>query len=359
MPIHVAFFVSCLTDQFYPRVGVATVKVLEHFGCRVSFPAGQTCCGQPLLHAGLEPESRAVARRFVELFEKAEYIVTPSPACAATVRERYPKLLADDAAYETGMWHVAGRTYELVEFLTTIVRADLSGLKLPRPTTAAYHPACPLRTLAVADDTPRLLRQLGLKSRPLPAADVCCGFGGPFAERYPSISRTMADAKARALGATVADVTVCNEAGLYHGDHRRLRARGLTASRRPRCRTAGRGPGRGRRPLLTRPTSDWVSTQVRHGPPAPPRLAHPVPIGRAKHRRSAAAAAADGWRLVAARHASGLFNRRGAPPAQLALHVGPALPASGAGGEGLPAVGHLYCRVAGFDRVVATADEVF
>ncbi len=211
MPITVAFFISCLTDQYYPRVGVATVKVLEHFGCGVTFPMGQTCCGQPLLHAGLDPEAKTVARRFVELFETAEYVVTPSPACASMVRERYPKLLADDAAYETGMWHVAGRTYELVEFLTTVVRADLRDLRLT--TSAAYHPACPLRTLSVQDDTPRILRQLGAKVRPIPAADVCCGFGGPFAERYPSISRTMADAKARAIGATHADLTVCNEAG--------------------------------------------------------------------------------------------------------------------------------------------------
>jgi L-lactate dehydrogenase complex protein LldE len=213
MPLTAALFVGCLTDQFYPRVGVATVKVLEHFGCRVTFPAAQTCCGQPLLHAGLAAEARAVARRFVEVFESAEYVVTPSPACASMVRERYPKLLADDAAYEAGMWHIAGRTYDVVEFLTTVVRADLTGLSLPVPPTAAYHPACPLRTLAVPDDTPRVLRQLGVAMQPLAAADVCCGFGGPFSAGYPSISRAMADAKARSLIAAAADLTVCNEAG--------------------------------------------------------------------------------------------------------------------------------------------------
>ncbi len=207
----VALFVGCLTDAFYPRVAVATVKVLEHFGCRVTCPAGQTCCGQPLLHAGLDPDARAVARRFVEVFEAAEYVVTPGPACASMVRDRYPKLLADEPAYEAGMWHVAGRTYDLVEFLTVVLRADLSGLKWPG--SAAYHPACPLRTLAVTDETPRVLRQLGVTPKPFPAADVCCGFGGPFAARYPSVSRTMADAKARAINSAGADVTVCNEAG--------------------------------------------------------------------------------------------------------------------------------------------------
>ena len=214
MPPIVALFAGCLTDQYRPRAAVAAVKVLEHFGCRVTFPQAQTCCGQPLLHAGLEPDARAVARHFVRVFESAEYVVTPSPACASAVRDRYPKLLADDAAYESGMWHIAGRTYELVEFLTAVVRADLTGLSLPTPTTVTYHPACPLRTLAVPDDTPRVLRQLGgCTAKPLPAADVCCGFGGPFAARYPSLSRNMADAKARSIASTGADVTVCNEAG--------------------------------------------------------------------------------------------------------------------------------------------------
>ena len=213
MPLRVALFIGCLNDQFYPRVGVATVKVLEHFGCSVTFPFGQTCCGQPLLHAGLAADAKSVARHFVTTFEAADYVVTPSPACASTVRDRYPKLMADDAAFEAGMWHIAGRTYELVEFLTTVVKADLTGLSLPVPTTVAYHPACPLRTLAVTDDTPRVLRQLGATPNPLPAADVCCGFGGPFAERYPSVSRAMSDAKVAALRSAGADVTVCNEAG--------------------------------------------------------------------------------------------------------------------------------------------------
>ena len=250
MPTTVALFVGCLTDQFHPRVGVATVKVLEHFGCRVTFPMGQTCCGQPLLHAGLADEAAAVARHFVTTFEAAEYVVTPSPACASTVRDRYPKLLADDAAYEAGMWHIAGRTYDLVEFLTTVLKADVAsaiaarsdplargsaGGGVPRRPvgqrgvvatadanpgqspglmdSVTYHPACPLRTLAVPDDTPRLLRQMGLAVVPLPAADVCCGFGGPFAERYPSLSHHLADAKLRAIASTAAAVTVCNEAG--------------------------------------------------------------------------------------------------------------------------------------------------
>ena len=48
----VALFVPCYIDQFYPSVAVATLQLLERFGCDVYFPLGQTCCGQPMANSG-------------------------------------------------------------------------------------------------------------------------------------------------------------------------------------------------------------------------------------------------------------------------------------------------------------------
>src|SRR5688500_1458216 len=90
---HVALFVTCLTDQFQPQVGVAVTKVLEHFGCRVTFPRAQTCCGQPFYNNGFHDDAKQLARRMVELFEPYEYVVTPSGSCCAMVREHVPRLL--------------------------------------------------------------------------------------------------------------------------------------------------------------------------------------------------------------------------------------------------------------------------
>ena len=44
---HVGLFIPCYVDQLYPRVGMATVELLERFGCTVDFPEQQTCCGDP------------------------------------------------------------------------------------------------------------------------------------------------------------------------------------------------------------------------------------------------------------------------------------------------------------------------
>ena len=50
--VKVSLFITCLGDSYFPRAGIAAVKVLEHLGCAVDFPAAQTCCGQPMFNNG-------------------------------------------------------------------------------------------------------------------------------------------------------------------------------------------------------------------------------------------------------------------------------------------------------------------
>ena len=89
----VALFVTCLADTLYPEVGKATVTVLERLGIEVAFPAEQTCCGQMHANSGYPAAAELLARRFVEIFEPYEAVVTPSGSCAAQVRAHFPELL--------------------------------------------------------------------------------------------------------------------------------------------------------------------------------------------------------------------------------------------------------------------------
>ncbi|MFQ5778832.1 MAG: heterodisulfide reductase-related iron-sulfur binding cluster, partial [Terriglobia bacterium] len=73
--MRVALFVTCLVDQFFPSVGVATVRLLRHLGVEVDFPAAQTCCGQPGWNAGFPGYARPLARRTVEIFEPYDAVV--------------------------------------------------------------------------------------------------------------------------------------------------------------------------------------------------------------------------------------------------------------------------------------------
>ena len=211
---NVALFITCLTDQFYPHVGVAVTKLLEHFGCRVDFPQAQTCCGQPFFNNGFHGEARELAKRFVQVFEPYEYVVTPSGSCCAMVREQFHELLKGDHAWEHGMERVRGRTYEFVEFLHKVLQIDLSSLKLPSPQSVTYHYTCHLRGIGVKDEGVRLLRQVGnIEFRPLEKTDQCCGFGGTFALKYPAISGAIVDDKSACIAETGAQTLVCNDAG--------------------------------------------------------------------------------------------------------------------------------------------------
>jgi len=210
----VAIFVTCLTDQFYPRVGVAITKILEHFGCDVHFPPEQTCCGQPFFNNGFLDEARPLAKRMIEIFENYQYIVTPSGSCCAMMREHYPELLEGYHAWEHGLHHLVHNTYEFVEFLDKVLKVDLSGFTLPSKQSVTYHYTCHLRSLGMKDEGVKLLRQIGnVDFRPLDRVDQCCGFGGTFAVKYPAISGAIVEDKVTCIANTKAETLICNDAG--------------------------------------------------------------------------------------------------------------------------------------------------
>ncbi len=210
----VALFVTCLTDSFYPRAGEAVVRVLEHLGCRVAFPAGQTCCGQPMFNNGYHDEARALARRMVRVFEPFGTVVCPSASCTAMVREHFADLLAGDPREAALARDLAAKTYEFAEFLSKVLRTDPQTMGCRRPGRVAYHYSCHMRPLGLTTEAEDLLLRVGgLELAPVDRPEQCCGFGGAFAVKFPAISGALAREKARALVATGAETVVCNEGG--------------------------------------------------------------------------------------------------------------------------------------------------
>ncbi len=207
----VALFVTCLADTLFPDVGKATVTVLERLGIEVVFPLEQTCCGQMHGNSGYPDQATALARRFVEVFDEFDAVVTPSGSCAAQVREHFGGLLGGE---DRG---VPARTWELSQFLTGVLGLEEVGSTFEG--TVAYHPTChSLRLLRVGDAPLRLLRAVpGVELRELPDAEECCGFGGTFAVKNAAVSTAMLDEKIAAITASGADsVCACDSSCLMH-----------------------------------------------------------------------------------------------------------------------------------------------
>lgn len=210
----VSFFVTCLTDTFYPRSAIAAVKVLEHLGCEVDFPQAQTCCGQPMYNTGFHDDCADLARRMIRVFDHAEYVVTPSGSCAAMVRDYYADLLKNDIAYAQGAKDLSDKTYEFIEFLVKVMKVDLKALGVKWQGKTTYHYSCHLRGIGMTTEAIDLIKQIeGLEYVELPKMDQCCGFGGAFSIKYPPISGAMANDKVKCIQQTGAPMVVSNDAG--------------------------------------------------------------------------------------------------------------------------------------------------
>ncbi|TNM54485.1 (Fe-S)-binding protein [Brevibacterium sediminis] len=218
--MRIALFATCIVDAMYPEVAQATVRILRRLGHDVIFPDGQSCCGQMHINSGKFAQAEPVIANHVRAFTSTEWdvAVAPSASCVASLGHQQPMVatrvgndaLASEAA------EVAGRTYELTQFLTDVqgvtdAAADL-GSYFPHRVT--YHPSCHgMRLLRLGDRQSSLVRSVeGIDFVELPLADSCCGFGGTFSVKNPEVSSAMLADKVRTIQATEADVCTGGDA---------------------------------------------------------------------------------------------------------------------------------------------------
>jgi L-lactate dehydrogenase complex protein LldE len=115
--VRVALMIPCYVDTFYPRVGIATLELLERLNVDVVYPAGQTCCGQPMANSGCYHEAKATEEHFLRVFHGFDYIVTPSGSCTHHVRNKFTA-----APDSPDRQKVSASKYDLVEFLHDILQ---------------------------------------------------------------------------------------------------------------------------------------------------------------------------------------------------------------------------------------------
>lgn len=198
----VALFIPCYIDQFYPKVGIATLQLLEKLGCDVTFPLQQTCCGQPMANSGFASWSKGCDLNFVENFKGFDYIVAPSGSCVLHVKEH---LQADKHPQEA--LHIRNSIYELTEFLTDVLK--VKNIKASFPFRVGLHNSCHgQRGLNLSSMTERMLPEFskpeellnmvkGITLRKPRRNDECCGFGGTFCVFEEAVSVKMGKDRAK------------------------------------------------------------------------------------------------------------------------------------------------------------------
>jgi L-lactate dehydrogenase complex protein LldE len=225
-PIRVALFVTCLVDLMRPRIGFATLKLLAAAGCEVTVPAAQTCCGQPAYNSGDREGARSLAMKTISEFEGFDYLVAPSGSCADQIRTEYPGLFEAGSEWRRRAETLAGRTYELTDFLVNVVGLD--NVPGQFTGTVTYHDSCTgLRSLGIKAQPRALLAKVpGLVLKEMAACEECCGFGGAFSVKFGDISAAIAERKCGHIHATGSDAVVGGDLGCLINIEGKLRRLG-------------------------------------------------------------------------------------------------------------------------------------
>lgn len=202
-PADVYLFGTCVIDLFMPQAGLDAVRLLEREGLTVHYPRGQSCCGQPAYSSGNPERAREVALAQMALFPRDWPVIVPSGSCAGMMRHHWPALFGDDPALAAQASRLAGRIYELGEFLLNVLQVRYPAQALANE-DVVLHTSCGARRemgtrvhgVALLDGLP------GVRRLEHARESECCGFGGTFCLKHPDISGAMVADKIASACAT-------------------------------------------------------------------------------------------------------------------------------------------------------------
>lgn len=228
-PLNVGLFVTCLVDVARPRIGFATLKLLEDAGCNVVYPTTQTCCGQPGYNSGAREVAKTLARKVLAEFKHCDYVVAPSGSCSGQIKIHAVEDLFKGEPEEADFRALAAKWFELSDFLCNVLHVNLP---TQPATTVTYHDSCSgLRELAIKQQPRALLAEAGITINEMTDCEKCCGFGGTFSVKLGEISTRMAENKCANIRASGAATIVGGDLGCLLNIEGRLRRTGDMTTR--------------------------------------------------------------------------------------------------------------------------------
>ncbi len=209
----VGLLLGCVQREFFPQVNAASARVLASEGCEVVAPKEQPCCGALLVHAGEETGALALARKTIEVFERAnvDTIVTNAAGCGSNVKE-YGHLLRDDPNYAARAKAFAAKCKDITEVLAELPpRATRNPLKM----RVAFHDSCHLQHAQGVRSQPRqLLANIpGIELTEIRESAICCGSAGIYNLVQPDAANALGDRKAQLIAPLNADVVATGNPG--------------------------------------------------------------------------------------------------------------------------------------------------
>jgi len=178
----VAYFHGCGANWYEPDIGEKTVALLEHLGCQVEVPKGQSCCGLPAQSNGMFDLARRYTRRMAKRLAPAARagvdIVGTSTSCTLMLKREAREILGleDDPDLRV----VSDGVYDICEYLLMLHdRGELRTDFGPLPLTVTYHAPCQQQGHGVGKPALELMA-LVPELRVIENDATCCGVAGTY-----------------------------------------------------------------------------------------------------------------------------------------------------------------------------------
>ncbi len=194
----VAFFTGCLVDYRLPEIGMSLLNILNKHQVDVEVPAGQVCCGSPMIRTGQTDVLKKLTEKNAKALEGYDTIVTVCAGCGATLKKDYPE------------YGVHLNVMDISEYLQD--KLNTKDMK-PVPMRVTYHDPCHLiRGQGIREEPRKILEKIkGLEFVEMEIPDQCCGAGGGVRSGKPEIAEALGREKAKMVEKLDVDavITIC------------------------------------------------------------------------------------------------------------------------------------------------------
>jgi glycolate oxidase iron-sulfur subunit len=206
----VGLFTGCIAAHAFGGVNEATVRVLVRNGFEVVVPKDQVCCGALHQHNGLPETGRRLARRNVEVFERAgvDRVVVNAAGCGAALAE-YGEFLGEEAR------PFAARVVDVSALLAREgFEPPASGLGRVR---VAYDAPCHLfHAQKVKNEPKTILSSIpGVELVEHHESERCCGSAGIYNVTHYEMSMEVLEVKMREIAKVRPDVIATGNPGCH------------------------------------------------------------------------------------------------------------------------------------------------
>ncbi len=218
---------GCVQRFFFAQVNGATARVLAENGYEVVIPRDQECCGSLLVHEGERERAKQMARKTIDIFERAgvDVVVVNAAGCGSVMKE-YWELLQADPVYAQKADAFSKKVRDISQLLA---QAPLNGQLRPLKRTVTYHDACHLAHGQKVRQEPRTILKAipGLQIVELQESDFCCGSAGIYNLLHPDLAQQFLDRKIERIKETGAEIVVNGNPGCSMQIEKGLKERGL------------------------------------------------------------------------------------------------------------------------------------